>query len=113
MARHYVHVQVKHHLAARGLVELLHGDAVGLERLHRRGRDFMSAARDMGEILRGDIENVAGKGFWNDQGMPGTARHDVEKGQHMVVLIDLVAGEFAAQDLCKRVLRVVGGHGGS
>jgi hypothetical protein len=31
----------------------------------------------------------------------------------MVVLIDLVAGKLAAQDFCKDVVRVVGGHGGS
>ena len=31
MARHHVHMQVEHDLPAGGLVELLHGDAVGVE----------------------------------------------------------------------------------
>ena len=30
LARHHMHVEVEHDLAAGGLVELLHGDAVGL-----------------------------------------------------------------------------------
>src|SRR6185369_8830483 len=58
-------------------------------------------------------ENVAGGGFRDHQGVAGCARHDVEKGQHMVVFIDLVAGKFAAQDLGEDVVGVVGGHGGS
>src|SRR5665647_1370705 len=43
--------------------------------------------------------------------MAGAARHDVEKGQHMVVLIDLVARKFAAQDFSEGVLGVIGSHG--
>ena len=113
VARHHMHVQMKHHLSAGGFVELLHGDAVGLEGLHRGGGDLVGAARDMGEILRLDIEDVAGRRLRDNQRVAGRARHDVEKGQHVVVLIDLVAGEFAAQDLCEDVVGVIGGHGGS
>jgi hypothetical protein len=43
--------------------------------------------------------------------MARTSRHDVEKGQHMIVLVDLVAREFAAQDFCEGVAIVIGGHG--
>ena len=112
VARQHVHVQMEDDLSAGGLVELLHGDAVGLERLHRGGRDLVGAARDMGVIVGRDVEDVAGRGLRDHQRMAGRARHDVEKGQHVLVLIDLVAGEFAAQDLCEDVVGVIGGHGG-
>jgi hypothetical protein len=62
------------------------------------------------KILRLDVEDVAGRGLRDHQRMPGTARHDVEERQHMVVLVDLVAGKLAAQDFCERVVAVVGGH---
>ena len=44
------------------------------------------------------------------------ARHDVHDRERIVVLVDLVAGQFAAQDLGEDVLRIVGlavmgGHG--
>src|SRR6185437_1551862 len=103
-------VQVIDHLPRGGLAELLDGDAVRLERLHCRLRDGVAGARDMRKIFRLDVEDVAGRGFWNHQRMAGAARHDVEKGEHMVVLIDLVAGKLAAQDFCKWVVAVVRGH---
>ena len=53
MARHHVHMQVEHDLAAGGLVELLDGDAVGVEGLHRGGGDLVRAARDMGVVVGG------------------------------------------------------------
>ena len=34
-------------------------------------------------------------------------RHDVEKGERLVVLVDLVGRQFAAQDFGKDVVRVV------
>jgi hypothetical protein len=43
----------------------------------------------------------------------GRPRHDVEEGQHVVVLIDLVAREFAAQDFRENVVAVICGHGAS
>ena len=85
VARQHVHVQMEHDLSAGGLVELLDGDAVGLEGLHRGGRDLVRGAGDMGVILGGDVEDVAGRGLRDHQRMAGRARHDVEEGQHVVV----------------------------
>src|ERR1700755_3504715 len=65
----------------------------------------------MGVIVGRDIEDVAGRGLRNHQCVAGGARHDVEKRQHMVVLIDLVTGKLAAQDFREDVIGVVGGHG--
>ena len=70
----------------------------------------MTWPRDMREVVRGHIEDVAGRGLWQDQSVPGRARHDVEEGEGLVVLVDLVRGEFAAQDLGEDVVRVVSGH---
>src|SRR4029079_1242360 len=113
VARQHVHVQMEYDLSAGGFIELLDGDAVGLEGFHRGDRDLLGAAGNMGVVVGLDVEDVAGRGLRNDKRMAGRARHDVEEGQHMLVLVDLVAGEFAAQDLCEDVVGVIGGHGGS
>src|SRR5262249_62217828 len=107
-----MHVQVEDDLSAGGFVELLHGDAVGLEGFHRGGCELVRGGREVGVIVGGDVEDVAGGGLRDHQRVARGAGHDVEERQHVVVLIDLVAGEFAAQDLCEGILCVVGGHGG-
>jgi hypothetical protein len=77
VARHHVHVQVKHHLSAGGFVELLHRDALGVEGGHRRGCDLVRAARDVGVILRRDVEDVAGRRLRDHQRVARRPRHDV------------------------------------
>ncbi len=42
--------------------------------------------------------------------MAGRTRHDVEEGEGVVVLVDLVAGDLAAQDFCEDVVGVVRRH---
>ncbi len=54
-------MQVKHHLAAGRLVELLNGEPVGGKYLHRRLRDLLGRLDEIGEIVRRDIENGAGR----------------------------------------------------
>src|SRR5258708_2970134 len=66
----------------------------------------------MGVIVGRDVEDIAGRGLWDHQRMAGGTRHDVEERQHVLVLIDLVAGKLAAQDFCKDIVGVIGGHGG-
>ena len=83
-------MQVKHHPAAGGFVELLHGDAVGLEGLHTGQGDCLRAARDMRVVVGGDVENIACLG--DHQRVSWRARHDVEEGQDVLVLVDLVTG---------------------
>ena len=68
---HHVHVEVEHDLSAGGLVELLHGDAVGVERFHRGGCDLVGGAGDMGVIVGGDVEDIAGRGLWDHQRVAG------------------------------------------
>ena len=76
-----MNVQVKHHLAAGRLVELLDGETVGGKDRHRRARDLLRHLDEMGEIVRRDVEDGAGRGFRNHQRMARRARHDVEKGE--------------------------------
>ena len=105
-----VDVQVKHDLPAGRLVELLDGDAVGLERFHACGCDLVRGARDMGEIIRRDVENAARRRLRNDQRMPRAARHDVKERESMSIVVDLVAGQFAAQDFREDVVGIVIRH---
>src|SRR5215475_372490 len=64
----------------------------------------------MREVFGADIQNVAGGGFGQYQRVTWRARHDVEEGKSLIILIDLVAGQFAAQDLGKNIIRVVARH---
>ena len=71
---------------------------------------FCATCHDMGEVVGANVENIARRGFRQHQRMAGRARHDVEEGERLVVLVDLVAGQFAAQDLGEDVVRIVARH---
>ena len=103
-------MQVEHHLSAGALVELLHGDAVGPERRHGGLGDLLRDLHHMREIVGADVENIARRRLRQHQRVAGRARHDVEEGERLVVLVDLVAGQFAAQDLGEDVVRIVARH---
>src|SRR5579872_3523463 len=105
-----MHMQVKHHLAAGGFRELLHCDALRIKGCHRHLGDLLRDACHVRQIIRADVENIASGRLRDDKRMTGATRHDVEKRQRMLVLENLVAGEFAAQDFGKGILRVISGH---
>src|SRR4051812_1525291 len=107
MPWHYMHVEMKHYLSAGRLVELLQSDAVSLEGNRGGASDSVGATRHMGEVVRRNVQNVACRSFWNHQGMPRRAGHDVQKGEHMIVFINLVTREFPTQDLCENVVVIV------
>src|SRR5262245_56512578 len=64
----------------------------------------------MGEIVGRNVQYVASRCLGQNKCMTGCTRHDVEEGERLVILIDLVARQFAAQDFGKDVVWVVGGH---
>ena len=64
--------------------------------------DFLRDLGDMREVVRVDVEEVARGAFRHHQRVAGRARHDVEKRERAIVLVDLVARQFAAQDLSRR-----------
>jgi hypothetical protein len=69
---------------------LLHGDAVGLENAVIAARAIRWAARATWAKSSGLISRMLRAGGLRDhQRMAGTARHDVEKGEDVVVLITL------------------------
>ena len=108
--RHDMHMQVKHHLSADGFAELLDDDAFGVEGLHGGERDRLAGSGDFRQIIRRNVEDSAGRGLRKHQRVSGRARHDVEKREGMRILVNLEAPQFAAQDLRKNVLVVVGWH---
>ncbi len=106
-----MHMQVKHHLPAGSLAELLDNDPFRTKRPDRRGRDHFRGPRDLREIIRLDIEDAACRSFWYHQRMTRRARHDVQESQRVLVFIDLVARDLAAQDFGENILVVVFRHG--
>ena len=71
---------------------------------------FCATCHHMREIVGADVEDVARRRLRQHQRVAGRARHDVEEGERLVVLVDLVAGQFAAQDLGEDVVRIVARH---
>jgi cell pole-organizing protein PopZ len=92
LPRNDVDVQMEHHLTAGRLVELLDGDPVGGKCFHRGARDGLRRLDEFGELVGGDVEDVARRRFRNDQRVTRGARHDVEKSKRFVVLINFVGG---------------------
>ena len=77
---------------------------------NRLDADLGDPLRDLhhvGEVVGRDVEDVARRRFRDDQRVAGRARHDVEEGERLVVLVDLVARNLAAQDLGEDVALVV------
>ncbi len=109
--RHDMHVQVKDHLPAGRLAELLEDDPLRIKGLHRRDRNPLGGSDHGGEIVLRDIKDAACRRPRDDQRVPGRARHDVEKGQAAVVPEDLEAGNLAAQDFREDILIVICRHG--
>ena len=70
-------------------------------------RYLVTCARSSGE-MSGMLRAGA---FGERQNVTGCARHDVEEGQRLVVLVDFVARQLAAQDLGEEVIGIIGGHG--
>ena len=112
-ARHDMEMQVEHRLAARRLVELVDGDAVGIECDLDRLRQLLDGHDQPLQVLGIGVEHVARRRLGDDQRVTVGGRHHVHDGDRRVVLIELVRRQFAAQDFCKDVVRIVRGLGRS
>src|SRR5262245_11834768 len=110
LPRYDMNVQVENNLTSGALVELLDGDSIRREHLHRGLGNFLCNRDDVREILCPDIENIAGGGFGQHQRMARRTGHDVEESERLVVFINLVAGQFATQDFGKYVVWIVARH---
>ena len=102
-----VEMQVKHLLPARRLVELLQGDAVGIERGHRRVRHLVHRVHASRQLRRAGVQHVAAGCLGNHQTVAVGTRHDVHEAQGFVILVNRHIRNLAAQDLGKDVLIVV------
>ena len=107
-ARDDMDVEVEHGLAGGGAVELLDQHAFGAHRLLDLRRELLHHRHQSGERVRLDVEQIARLLLGDDQCVAFRARHDVEEGERVLVLVDLVAGDLAAQDLGEDVIRIVG-----
>lgn len=100
-------------LSAGSLAELLNDDPFRVERFHRRDRYPLRGPRYLREIVCGDIEDAASRGFRYHQRMTRRAGHDVQKSQRVPIFINLVAGDFSAKDFSEDILIVICRHGAS
>ena len=94
-------VQVKHHLAAGRLVELLDGETVGGEDRHRRARDRLRHLDEMGEIVGRDVEDGAGRGLGMTSVWPGARGMMSRKAKALSSSKTLCAGNSPRRILAK------------
>jgi hypothetical protein len=99
---------MKHNLATGTFVELLDGNTVGVKGLDHRVCHFLNRRHHRIEIIRCDIKHVPGCRFGNNQAMPVRTRHDVRDRNGLVVFVNLVAGQFTAQNFGEYVAVVLG-----
>src|SRR3546814_9413928 len=70
--------------------------------------DLAGSAEEAGDLRLAGIAREVGEGdvgaFRDDQHVYPGLRLNVVKGQHVLVLVDLVAGDLAAQDLGKDII---------
>ena len=107
-ARDDVDVEVEHGLARCRAVELRDQHAVSAYCFLDRRAQLLHHGHQFGEPLWRHVEQVAGGFLGDHQRVAFGTRHDVEEGKRILVLVDLVAGELAAQHLGEDVVRVVG-----
>jgi len=106
--RHDVEMEVEHGLAGGRAVELLDQHSVGAHGLLDLGCELLHHSHELGERLRLDVEQVVRLLFGDDQRVALGAWHDVEENERVPVLVQLVAGDLAAQDLGENVVLIVG-----
>ena len=105
-------MKVENNLSAGRFVELLDGDPVGPESLDDGPGELLNGTRHRGQALRLDVEDVARRLFGDHEAVAVATRHDVHERERVVILVELVRGNLAAQDLGEDVGRIVGvGHG--
>src|SRR5262249_46834093 len=110
LAWNHVNMQVENHLSACTFIKLLDGDSIGRKCLHRRLCYLLRGDDHMCELVGSDIKDVARGNFWQHQGVALRPGHDVEERKDLVVLVDLVARQLAAQDFGKNIIWVVACH---
>src|SRR5260370_24572619 len=86
-----MHVEVEHDLSPGGLVELLQGDAIGVESFHRGGSNLVGGAGDVGVIIGGGVEDILGGGLVGDKPMARGGRPGIAGRHYGRVLSDLLA----------------------
>ncbi|MCY1550591.1 hypothetical protein D9M68_868580 [compost metagenome] len=102
-------MDVEHRLPRRRAIELRDLHAVRQQFLDEYAGELLHHAHHLAQLVRIDIEHVPRRRVLRDhQRMPVGLREQVEEGEHVVVLVELVAGGIALDDLGEDVLRVVG-----
>lgn len=110
VARNHMQVEVKYRLPGFSTVELHQCDAVCLEDIPYRTRDFLSGANHSAGKLRIEFENVLRRTFREDERMALRLWHRIEYCDGPLILEELLCRQLAAQYSCENIVLVVG-HG--
>ncbi|MNP13071.1 hypothetical protein D3C76_1053370 [compost metagenome] len=104
-----MHVDVEHRLPGRRAVELGDLHAVRLQFVDQHSGQLLHREGHLAQAVRVDLQQVARLRLLRDhQGMAEGLREQVEEGEHVVVLVQLVARRLATNDHGEDVLRIVG-----
>src|SRR5688500_13778714 len=108
IARDHMEVQVEDTLSRGRPVQLGDHDAGRGKRLLDRACDFLRGADRRGDGLGRRGEKVLACRLRHDERVSLRLRHDVQEGDRVRVLVDLVAGDLPADDAGEDVVLVVG-----
>ena len=113
VTRDNVNVQVENGLARRRAIVLRHDNAIRVQRLDDGGGQLLYRSEKRAQLLRREIGQVArGDVLRDDEAVALALREDIHEGEDIVVLEDLHARRFAAQDFREDVRAVVFAHKG-
>ena len=89
MARQNVEMQMKDFLPPCRFGKLLQGDPIRAKGFHSAVGQCVHGAHASSKLLGTRIQNIATWRLWNNQTMPGAARHNIHKSKGLIVFVDL------------------------
>ena len=105
-----VEVDVEDGLAGDFAIELQEGEAVALEAGLEEGGHVLNGGHHASEFFGGQMEEVGGVELGDDEGVAAAERINIQEGVSVLVLIDLVGGDFATDNLAENAV-AIGGRG--
>lgn len=100
-----MNVSVKNHLAG-GVANVAVNIAAKRPNALQNGRnDFFRRVNDCSGVFFASLKEMLGMIFWNELGVTGIERFNVQKSENLIVLVNFMAWNFAGHDFAKKTFR--------
>ena len=105
-----VEVDVEDGLPGDFAIELEEGKAIAVEAVFEEGGHALDGGHHAGELFGGQVEEVGRVELGDDEGVAAAEGINVQEGVGVLILKDLVGGDFAADDFAEDAV-AIGGRG--